>query len=78
VSSSSTRSARFIKKRMLRIRAAHLYFGTKEFLRSTFAPHASGNAEDSVFFGWADGCPFFRFQAHESPQNFLEVEHRAH
>jgi hypothetical protein len=38
---------------------AYLYFGVKEFLQPTFAPHAFGNAEDSVFFGWANGCPFF-------------------
>jgi len=44
---------------MLRIITAHPYFGVKEFLQPTFAPHAFGNAEDSVFFGWADGCPFF-------------------
>jgi hypothetical protein len=44
---------------MLRIKATHLYFGVKQLLHSTFAPHAFGNAKDSVVLGRANGCPFF-------------------
>jgi hypothetical protein len=34
-------------------------FGPKEFLESSFAPHAIRNGNDGIVLGWTHGLPFF-------------------
>jgi len=56
-SGKSTERTGFVISWMAGIKFTFKNFGPKEFLESSFAPHAIRNGNDGIVLGWTHGLP---------------------